>query len=65
MTKEECMQKLSAISNYCCAQKDKDALDMAIDDIKKLEKISQLYNEWKNDYRVGTGSTLDKIGEIL
>lgn len=33
--------------------------------IKKLEQIEQIYNEWKNDYRKGTGAAMCKIGEIL
>lgn len=35
MTDIECLQKLSAISGYCCAQKDKDALDYAMAVIKE------------------------------
>ena len=45
MTREEQMQKLSAISNYCCAQKDKDALDAAIKDCKKLQRIEQIVED--------------------
>lgn len=45
MTREEQMQKLSAISNYCCAQKDKDALDAAIRDCKKLARIEQIIED--------------------
>ena len=48
MTDKECMQKLSAISNYCCAQKDKDALDYAMTVIKTSvprEQIGMMIGE--------------------
>ena len=48
MTKEECMQKLSAISNYCCAQRDKDALDMAIDYMKNSAYV--IHAKWVPNY---------------
>ena len=66
MTREEQMQKLSAISNYCCAQKDKDALDAAIRDCKKLDKIEHIYDSYRNfalDYEAPMA--MKHIGMIL
>ena len=43
MTDIECLQKLSTISGYCCAQKDKDALDHAMSFIKTAIDKSKSY----------------------
>lgn len=57
MTDIECLQKLSTISGYCCAQKDKDALDHAMQIIK-----SQKHGTWLHTYWGGwTQEDADKV----
>lgn len=42
MNDQECIEKLERISDYCCAQKDKDALDYAINCIKTSVSRAQI-----------------------
>ena len=53
MTDIECLQKLSTISGYCCAEKDKDALDYAMSAIKAKRPHARWVGEEYDGYADG------------